>query len=139
MSSTEQIAIQSEPTKIREIFTRQTVINLISYTFLALHSVTYDQVMPVFLNYPRYVHDENTQLPFKFIGGFGIGSDKIGTIYTVYGIMCGLIQFFLFPSLCARFGVLHVYRTASKFSAFHNPFLLKPQKEANNQQCVYSP
>ncbi|KAK4216546.1 hypothetical protein QBC37DRAFT_397514 [Rhypophila decipiens] len=112
LSSTERIAVQVSPPSIKEIFTRQTVINLISYTFLALHSVTYDQVMPVFLNYPRYVRDENTQLPFKFVGGFGIGSDKIGTIYTIYGIFCGLIQFFLFPRLCARFGVLHVYRTA---------------------------
>ena len=88
-----------------------------SYTFLALHSVAYDQVLPVFLNYPNQIPDEtNTHLPFKFSGGFGLTSDKIGTIYTVYGVACGIIQFFLFPILCARFGVLNCYKAASTFS-----------------------
>lgn len=90
--------------------------------------------MPVFLNYPRYVRDENTQLPFKFVGGFGIGSDKIGTIYTVYGIACGLIQFFMFPWLCARFGVLHVYRVASKF--FLHQHSSQTHQDINNKHLM---
>lgn len=114
MSSSEHIATNSQPISLAEIFTPQTSINLLSYTFLALHSVAYDQVLPVFLNYPRVVPDENnTHLPFQFTGGFGLSSDKIGTIYTVYGIACGVVQFFLFPTLCARFGVLNCYRAAS--------------------------
>ncbi|KAJ4295909.1 hypothetical protein N0V88_004611 [Collariella sp. IMI 366227] len=114
MSSSENIAIKHEPVSSREIFTTQTSINLVTYTFLALHSVAYDQVLPVFLNYPRVVPDEtNTHLPFKFTGGFGLSSDKIGTIYTIYGIACGVVQFFLFPKLCARFGVLNCYRAAT--------------------------
>jgi hypothetical protein len=114
MSGSEQSAVKDEPVTNSEIFTAQTSINLLSYTFLALHAVAYDQVLPVFLNYPRVIPDEtNTQLPFKFNGGFGLSSDKIGTIYTVYGIACGVVQFLLFPTLCARFGVLTCYRTAS--------------------------
>ncbi|KAK4250769.1 major facilitator superfamily domain-containing protein [Corynascus novoguineensis] len=114
MSSSEQLAAHDEPITNREIFTYQTSINLLSYTFLALHSVAYDQVLPVFLNYPRVAPDEtNSHLPFKFTGGFGLSSDKIGTIYTVYGIACGIVQFFLFPTLCARFGVLNCFRTAT--------------------------
>ncbi|KAK0673344.1 major facilitator superfamily domain-containing protein [Cercophora samala] len=104
----------SDPVSMKDIFAPQTTINLICYTFLALHSVAYDQVLPVFLNYPRVIPDEhNTSLPFKFTGGFGLSSDKIGTIYTVYGISCGVIQFFLFPKLCAKFGVLGIYRFAT--------------------------
>jgi hypothetical protein len=118
ISGSEQIAaVKSEPITFQEIFTPQTSINLLAYTFLALHAVAYDQVLPVFLNYPRVVPDEtNTHLPFKFTGGFGLSSDKIGTIYTVYGIACGVVQFFLFPTLCARFGVLTCYRAASTSS-----------------------
>jgi len=105
----------SKPVTMRDIFAPQTTINLICYTFLALHSVAYDQILPVFLNYPRVVPDEtNTQLPFKFTGGFGLSSDKIGTVYTIYGIACGVIQFLMVPWLCARFGVLNLYRFASK-------------------------
>ncbi|SPQ18812.1 ea73b43c-9629-4714-a883-43897362c394 [Thermothielavioides terrestris] len=114
LSTSEQIASKTQPISFNEIFTPQTSINLVAYTFLALHSVAYDQVLPVFLNYPRVVPDEtNTHLPFQFTGGFGLSSDKIGTIFTVYGIACGIVQFFLFPTLCARFGVLNCYRTAT--------------------------
>jgi len=70
--------------------------------------------MPVFLNYPEQVPDEhNTKLPFKFSGGFGLTSDKIGTIFTIYGVACGLIQFLVFPPLCSHFGVLRCYRAAA--------------------------
>ncbi|GAP85460.2 putative major facilitator superfamily transporter [Rosellinia necatrix] len=93
------------------VFTRQTVINLTAYTFLALHSVAFDQVLPVFLNYPPEEHTPvNTSLPFFFSGGFGLNSGRIGTIFTLYGITCGAIQFMLFPPLCARYGVLNCFR-----------------------------
>ncbi|KAK4044483.1 major facilitator superfamily domain-containing protein [Parachaetomium inaequale] len=126
MSSSEHIATkEDEPVSHREIFTTQTSINLLSYTFLALHAVAYDQVLPVFLNYPRVVPDEtNTHLPFRFNGGFGLSSDKIGTIYTIYGIACGVVQFLLFPTLCARFGVLTCYRFATM--VFPVIYLLTP-------------
>lgn len=114
MSSSERLVAEVRLVTYAEIFTKQTIINLISYTFLALHSVAYDQVLPVFLNYPSQVPDShNTHLPFKFSGGFGLSSDRIGSIYTVYGIACGIIQFFLFPPLCKRFGVLNCYRAAA--------------------------
>lgn len=93
------------------VFTRQTVINLVAYTFLALHSVAFDQVLPVFLNYPPEEHTRlTTSLPFFFSGGFGLTSGHIGTIFTLYGITCGAIQFVLFPPLCARYGVLRCFR-----------------------------
>ncbi|KAI0000720.1 major facilitator superfamily protein [Xylariaceae sp. FL0662B] len=102
---------KSAPPSMRSVFNRQSVINLVSYTFLALHSVAYDQVLPVFLNYPRQAHTpENTSLPFVFSGGFGLASGHIGTIFTLYGIVCGLIQFLVFPMLCARFGVLACFK-----------------------------
>lgn len=114
MSSSERLAAQAGPPTNAEIFTKQTCLNLLSYTLLALHAVAYDQALPVFLNYPPQVPDEhNTKLPFKFSGGFGLSSDRIGTIFTVYGFTCGIIQFFVFPPLCSRFGVLRCYRAAA--------------------------
>lgn len=118
MTSSKKVNVRTGPPSASEIFTSQTIINLVSYTFLALHSVAFDQVLPVFLNYPKQVPDEhNTQLPFKFSGGFGLGSDRIGTIFTVYGIACGFIQFFVFPPLCTRFGVLNCFKVAGKLSS----------------------
>ncbi|KAI3340595.1 major facilitator superfamily transporter [Ustulina deusta] len=93
------------------VFTRQTVINLVCYTFLALHSVAFDQVLPVFLNYPVQEHTPlNTSPPFFFSGGFGLNSGHIGTIFTLYGITSGVIQFVLFPPLCTHYGVLKCFR-----------------------------
>ncbi|SPO07640.1 related to E.coli tetracycline resistance protein TCR1 [Cephalotrichum gorgonifer] len=99
---------------IKEVFTQQTTIGLVSYTFLALHSVAYDQILPVFLNYPVLEHTpENTSLPFRFSGGFGLGSGRIGSIFTFYGITCGLIQFIIFPPLCTRLGSQRLIRICS--------------------------
>ncbi|KAK1972264.1 major facilitator superfamily transporter [Colletotrichum sublineola] len=99
---------------MKEVFTAQTSINLLCYTFLALHSVAFDQILPVFLNYPVQAHTpNNTHLPFRFSGGFGLSSDSIGTIFTIYGITCGMIQFFVFPPLCNYFGVLRCFRACA--------------------------
>lgn len=103
------------PPTMREIFTSQVTVNIVAYTFLALHSVAFDQVLPAFLNYPRQMpNGENTHLPFHFSGGFGLNSNKIGTIFTVYGFACGVIQFFLFPPICSRFGALKCFKAGSK-------------------------
>ncbi|KAM3088650.1 hypothetical protein ACMFMG_000286 [Clarireedia jacksonii] len=99
------------PPSIWEVFTRQSVINLIAYTFLSLHSVAYDQILPVFMHNPPQIHDPtNTHLPFKFSGGFGIGHSRIGTLFTLYGVVGGFIQFFIFPPAARYFGVLNCFK-----------------------------
>ncbi|KAK6612759.1 major facilitator superfamily transporter [Botrytis cinerea] len=99
---------------LREVFTRQSVINLIAYTFLALHSVSYDQILSVFMHHPRQIHDpSNTQLPFKFSGGFGLHSGRIGTIFTFYGVVGGFIQFVIFPPAARKFGVLNCFKVCA--------------------------
>ncbi|CAK7230563.1 hypothetical protein SBRCBS47491_007626 [Sporothrix bragantina] len=99
------------PARSNSIFTYQTSMALLCYTLLALHSVAYDQVLPVFLNYPYEKHDaSNTHLPFKFSGGFGLSSGRIGTIFTVNALISGFAQFAAFPPLCTRFGPLRLFR-----------------------------
>ncbi|KAI7786648.1 MFS transporter [Diaporthe eres] len=107
-------ASQAPPPTMKEIFTPQVTMNILAYTILALHSVAFDQVLPVFLNYHRQVPDsENTHLPFHFSGGFGLNSNKIGTIFTIYGLACGVIQFFLFPPVCSRYGALKCFKAGT--------------------------
>ncbi|OAQ66851.1 MFS transporter [Pochonia chlamydosporia 170] len=94
-----------------EIFTQQSVLIMLAYFFLAFHSVAYDQNVTVFLNYPVMKHTpENTKLPFYFNGGFGLESGRIGTIFMLYGITCGLVQFILFSPMVTRWGVLKCYK-----------------------------
>lgn len=63
------------PPGYREVFSRQSNINLIVYTFLALHSVACDQLLPIFMHNPPQNHgptNTDVHLPFKFAGGFGL-------------------------------------------------------------------
>ncbi|KAK8104702.1 MFS general substrate transporter [Apiospora kogelbergensis] len=110
---------------MKSVFSRQSVITLAAYTFLALHSVAYDQLLPVFLHYRPEKHDaSNTRLPFYFSGGYGLESGRIGTINMSYGIVCGLVQFLLFPPLCSYFGTLKCFRGCAV--AFPIVYLLTP-------------
>lgn len=100
------------PETVREsVFTRQTVLNLVAYSFLAFHSVAFDQNLSVFLSHPVEERTpENFQFPFYFSGGFGMRPGQIGTIFMVYGVVCGLIQFVFYPTLVARFGLLRCFQ-----------------------------
>jgi Major Facilitator Superfamily len=96
---------------VREVLTKQTTLNLIVYTFLAAHSVAFDQVLPVFLHHPRFGKDvERIELPLRFSRGFGLRSGAIGLFFTMYGVVGIVFQFLVFPPLARRFGVLNCLR-----------------------------
>ena len=104
----EAVRIVAPPT-YRQVFSRQSNLNLLAYSLLALHSLAYDQLLPVLMHYPRQMDrstNPDVSLPFKFTGGFGLNSDRIGLLFTVYGVIGMLIQFFAFPSFARRYGVL---------------------------------
>lgn len=97
-----------------EVFSRQSNINLVVYTFLAMHSVAYDQLLPIFMHYPvQSRRDPEVHLPFKFAGGFGIKSNQIGFLFTIYGIFGMLVQFFIFPPFARKYGVLNCLKACS--------------------------
>ncbi|KAF1930569.1 MFS general substrate transporter [Didymella exigua CBS 183.55] len=99
--------------RIRDVLTYQTTLNLAVYTLLALYSVAYDQLIPVFLHHPpQKLDDPNVSLPFKFAGGFGIDSRRIGAIFTFFAVSSTLFQFLLFPPLARNLGVLNCLRIA---------------------------
>ena len=63
------------PPSFREVFSPQSNINLLTYVLLALHSMAYDQLLPVFLHLPPQSNrsaNPEVRLPFKFAGGFGV-------------------------------------------------------------------
>jgi len=99
------------PPKYRDVFSPQSNLNLIAYCILALHSVTYDQLLAVFLHLP--VDREGVSLPFQFRGGFGLESGRIGVIFMGYGIFCMVCQFTLFPIMTNRLGALFCMRACT--------------------------
>ena len=73
---------------------------------------------------PQPLDSPSVSLPLKFAGGFGIDSRRIGAMFTVFAVSSTLCQFFLFPPLARRLGVLTCLRTA--FHIFPLVFLITP-------------
>ncbi|KAI9731524.1 MAG: hypothetical protein M1834_004644 [Cirrosporium novae-zelandiae] len=115
------MAVKKKPVTLREVFSRQSSINLLAYALLALHSVAWDQLLPIFMHHPvQQLHDNpDVHLPFKFASGFGINSDRIGLLFTGYGIFGMIFQFLFFPPLARRYGILRCF----KFFAICFPFI----------------
>ncbi|KAM0720359.1 hypothetical protein Q7P37_004495 [Cladosporium fusiforme] len=97
---------QPPPPSWREVLNRQAVINLITYTLLAGHTMAFDQLLAVFMQYPPLDSDFKLENPIKFAGGFGLHHFTIGLLSTSYGVFGMLVQFFLFPQIARRYGVL---------------------------------
>lgn len=115
--------------RLADILTYQTLLNLVVYTLLALYTLAYDQVLPslpflllplttyqiipVFMHHkPVHYSDPSVSLPFKFTGGFGVDSRRIGAIFTIMAVSSMLVQFLVFPVLARRWGVLTCLRIA---------------------------
>ena len=94
------------PPALREAFTRQSSMNIIVYAFLALMSVSFDQMFPVFLSFPPMDHYPDSKNPLKFFGGFGLSSREIGSMFSTFGFLAMFFQFFLYPPVARHYGSL---------------------------------
>ncbi|KAJ5818452.1 MFS transporter [Penicillium riverlandense] len=98
-----------------QVFTPQSNLVLLAYTLMAMHSMAFDSLFPVFLHYPDqdFYNNPDVHLPFKFAGGFGVDSETIGLFYTIIGIVGIMVQFLLFPAAAQRYGVLTCLKVSS--------------------------
>jgi MFS family permease len=113
-SATAQLDPVESPKKpsYREVLTKQTALNLLCYTLLAMHSIAFDSLLPVFLHHPRSGPNVFPfRFPLRFNQGFGLNSNRIGLLFTVYGMFGIFYQFVLFPPLARKYGVLNCLRT----------------------------
>ncbi|PWY88773.1 MFS general substrate transporter [Aspergillus sclerotioniger CBS 115572] len=100
--------MKGEPCGVPKAFTRKVIFIIVAYGILAYHSVSFDQLMPVFLSTPK--SDEDVMLPFKFTGGLGLATKKIGFMLAVQGVYSMIAQLWLFPFVVRHFGTLRVFR-----------------------------
>ncbi|EPE08684.1 major facilitator superfamily transporter [Ophiostoma piceae UAMH 11346] len=96
----------SRPTSI---FTRPIILNTVSFGILAFHTMTFDQLLPVFLS-TAPPKNGNIDLPFKFSGGFGFDNQTVGIIMAVQGFYSLLSNSFLFPWVIERIGPLRLFK-----------------------------
>ncbi|KAL4934452.1 MFS transporter [Aspergillus undulatus] len=90
-------------------FTKQVVFNIIAYGLLAYHSISFDQLMPVFLSTPK-AENAPVVLPFQFTGGMGLATKTIGFMLAVQGVYSMIAQLWLFPFVVRHFGTLRTFR-----------------------------
>ncbi|KAG0126692.1 major facilitator superfamily domain-containing protein [Tuber indicum] len=98
-----EVPKDSAPPPLMQAFTFQSTVNIIVYCSICLHTITFDQLLPVFMSYPR---EDTPRKGLKFAGGFAMPSYTIGFFYTVYGIVGMFLQFFVFPPVVNALGPL---------------------------------
>lgn len=108
-----QKAETAPPPPYREVFSPQSNWNLVAYTVMAMHAVTYNQLIAVFLHQAEATDRQHDALPFKFGGGFGFNSDRIGTIFMIFGGVSMICQFTIFPWVTTKLGPLLCYRVCT--------------------------
>lgn len=83
--------VEYTPPPMMAVFTFQSSMNLLFYMMLAMHTVTFDQLMPVLLSYPPQ-DPALRDAPLKFAGGFGMSSAQVGKIFSVNGMTAMALQ-----------------------------------------------
>ncbi|KAI0711906.1 MFS general substrate transporter [Cerioporus squamosus] len=89
----------SRPLPLRQLLVPRVIIAAGNYAFLAIVDITLRAIQPVFYSTPIA------------LGGLGLDPQVIGLIMSLYGIINGLTQIFLFGRIHDRFGTKRVYMT----------------------------
>lgn len=97
----------------KAVFARQSRLNLLECLLLGMHSVAFDQMLPVFMHHPRQKAVQTQTSLIHFSGGFGISSNRIGLLLILNGIFGMFVQFIIFPPVAKRFGVLTCMKTCT--------------------------
>ncbi|KAL4881238.1 major facilitator superfamily domain-containing protein [Aspergillus karnatakaensis] len=99
----------------QDVLTPQSGLILLTYTLMSVHTMAFESLLPVFLHNPvqEFEGNPDVNLPFKFVGGFGMDAQNIGLFYTLTGIVGIIIQFYVFPTAASHFGVLNCVKASS--------------------------
>ncbi|CAH2352227.1 uncharacterized membrane protein [[Candida] railenensis] len=89
-------------------FTPAVITAITSNFIISLHSVTYNEFLPVFLA-SRFKPDK-LEFPFKIEGGFGLTASYIGQLFSSTGIMGMLIVLTIFPIIDRYLGTINGFR-----------------------------
>ncbi|KAL8897575.1 MAG: hypothetical protein Q9207_007147 [Kuettlingeria erythrocarpa] len=91
------------------IFTRRVIMLIIALGIFTYHSMTYDHLLPIFLqDNPRRNDYETASGPFDVPGGLGLTTQAVGVIMSINGVIALVIQAIVFPLFAAWLGVWRV-------------------------------
>ncbi|KAK8159805.1 major facilitator superfamily transporter [Phyllosticta citrichinensis] len=113
LASATAAAIRTPPRSVNVKTSRfgvdpQIVLNIVGLGVLAFHTISFEQLLPVLMSLPEST--QPAQLPFKFMGGFGLQAKSIGFILSAQGFLQMIAQIFVFPYVCGKLGPLRTFR-----------------------------
>ena len=88
-----------------KVFTRKVVMIVIALGIFTYHSMTYDHLLPIFLQDDRISTGKTSQFPFDIPGGLGLTTQSVGLIMCINGIIALFVQAILFPLFASWLGV----------------------------------
>jgi hypothetical protein len=107
-----------EKTRSPKIFTKRVVALIIALGIFTYHSMTYDHLLPIFLEDERgdplssisaSAHSAFGINPFYSPGGLGLSVQRVGLIMSINGVIALFVQAVVFPLAAARFGIHRLF------------------------------
>jgi hypothetical protein len=74
------------------------------------HTMTFDQLLPVFLATAPPKDKVETSLPFRFVDGFNLDSKSVGIVLSIQGAYQLFLNLFVVPNTVKRFGPWRTFR-----------------------------
>ena len=97
--------------KLPHYINRRVVQIVIALGIFTYHSMTYDHLLPIFLQDDRAADHISTSVsfPFNIPGGLGLNTTAVGIIMSFNGLIALLIQAIIFPLFATWIGVWKVF------------------------------
>ncbi|KAL3466094.1 hypothetical protein BJX64DRAFT_274855 [Aspergillus heterothallicus] len=101
--------------RFREIWKRNVVLTLGVQFLLAFHTSAFNSLTFIFLPNPRAPPEQQKNF-FRFGGGLGLPSSRVGMATAIIGFIGLPLQIFIYPRIQSRLGTLTSFRTFLPFS-----------------------
>lgn len=88
-----------------KVFTRKVAMIVVALGIFTYHSMSYDHLLPIFLQDERISTRNVSHSPFNIPGGLGLAIQSVGIIMSINGIIALFIQAILFPLFASWLGV----------------------------------
>jgi Major Facilitator Superfamily len=107
-----------DKTRSPKIFTKRVVALVVALGIFTYHSMTYDHLLPIFLEDKRGSPLSSISMfgqsvfginPFYSPGGLGLSIQRVGMIMSINGIIALFVQAVVFPLAAARLGIHRLF------------------------------
>ena len=97
-----------------KIWTRQIFMIVIALSLFSYHSMTYDHLLPIFLQDENPVRSLSwSNSPLDIPGGLGMTTTAVGLIMSVNGVIALFIQAIVFPLFASWMGIWKLFITVT--------------------------